>query len=306
MKRSADFPDILEQRHRRDRLFYRTTVVALWVGIVALFVLIAGVLYEGLPWLDWDFLRNFPSRKPEKAGLLPAFWGSIWVITLATLFTVPVGVAGAVYLEEFSSNNRFHKAIELLIANLAGVPSIIYGMLGMVVFVRFFQEAPTKTSFLGIDLPFGNSVLAGALTLSLLVLPVVTITSREALRAIPQSLRQAAFGLGSTRWQCVRHHVLPAAAPGIMTGVVLSISRALGETAPLIIMGALTYVSYTPESLNSKFTVMPIQIYNWTSRPQADFHSVAAAGIIVLLAVLLSMNAFVVFLRNRAEKKRLP
>lgn len=305
MKRSAQFPDLLAKRHKQDRTFYWLTVAALSVGIIALFVLIAGILWEGLPWLNWDFLQNFPSRKPEHAGFKAAFWGSIWVIGLTTVITVPVGVAGAVYLEEYSSNNRFHKMVELLIANLAGVPSILYGMLGLIVFVRMFQETPVEHTFLGITVPFGRSVLAGALTLSLLVLPVLTITSREALRAVPNSLRQAAFGLGSTRWQCIRYHVLPTAAPGIMTGVVLAISRALGETAPLIMMGALTYVAFTPESVYDSFTAMPIQIFNWASRPQDDFRSVAAAGIIVLLAVLLSMNAIVVLLRNRAEKKRL-
>jgi len=305
VKRSELFPDMLEKRHKRDRLFYSLTVGALWIGVVALFVLIAGVLWEGLPWLDWNFLQEFPSRKPEKAGFKAAFWGSIWVIALTTMFTVPIGVAGAIYLEEYSANNRFHKVIELLIANLAGVPSIIYGMLGLIVFVRMFQETTDPHTFFGIQVPFGRSVLAGALTLSLLVLPVLTITSREALRAVPDSLRQAAFGLGATRWQCTRYHVLPAAAPGIMTGVVLAISRALGETAPLIMMGALTYVAFTPSSVYDSFTVMPIQIFNWASRPQTDFHNVAAAGIIVLLAVLLSMNALVVVLRNRAEKRRL-
>jgi len=267
-------------------------------------VLILGVLIEGLPWLNWDFLNNFPSRKPEKAGFKAALWGTLWVIGLTTILTVPIGVAGAIYLEEFSSRGRFHKLVELLIANLAGVPSILYGMLGLIAFVRMFQETTDPTTFLGIQVPFGRSVLAGACTLSLLVLPVCTIASREALRAVPDSMRQAAFGLGSTRWQCVRHHVLPAATPGILTGVVLSISRALGETAPLVMMGALTYVAFTPENVYDPFTAMPIQIFNWASRPQADFQSVAAAGIIVLLAVLLGMNAIVVLLRNRAERSR--
>ena len=274
------------------------------VGFVALVVLILGVLIEGLPWLNWDFLNNFPSRKPEKAGFKAALWGTLWVIGLTTILTVPIGVAGAIYLEEFSSRGRFHKLVELLIANLAGVPSILYGMLGLIAFVRMFQETTDPTTFLGIQVPFGRSVLAGACTLSLLVLPVCTIASREALRAVPDSMRQAAFGLGSTRWQCVRHHVLPAATPGILTGVVLSISRALGETAPLVMMGALTYVAFTPENVYDPFTAMPIQIFNWASRPQADFQSVAAAGIIVLLAVLLGMNAIVVLLRNRAERSR--
>jgi len=304
LKRADLFPDRLASRHGRDRLFQRLTQAAMSVGFVALFVLILGVLIEGLPWLNWDFLNNFPSRKPEKAGFKAALWGTLWVIGLTTILTVPIGVAGAIYLEEFSSRGRFHKLVELLIANLAGVPSILYGMLGLIAFVRMFQETTDPTTFLGIQVPFGRSVLAGACTLSLLVLPVCTIASREALRAVPDSMRQAAFGLGSTRWQCVRHHVLPAATPGILTGVVLSISRALGETAPLVMMGALTYVAFTPENVYDPFTAMPIQIFNWASRPQADFQSVAAAGIIVLLAVLLGMNAIVVLLRNRAERSR--
>jgi len=304
LKRADLFPDRLASRHGRDRLFQRLTQAAMSVGFVALVVLILGVLIEGLPWLNWDFLNNFPSRKPEKAGFKAALWGTLWVIGLTTILTVPIGVAGAIYLEEFSSRGRFHKLVELLIANLAGVPSILYGMLGLIAFVRMFQETTDPTTFLGIQVPFGRSVLAGACTLSLLVLPVCTIASREALRAVPDSMRQAAFGLGSTRWQCVRHHVLPAATPGILTGVVLSISRALGETAPLVMMGALTYVAFTPENVYDPFTAMPIQIFNWASRPQADFQSVAAAGIIVLLAVLLGMNAIVVLLRNRAERSR--
>jgi phosphate transport system permease protein len=304
LKHSDLFPDRLALRRRRDRLFYRLTVAAMLVGVTALTILIVGVLIEGLPWLSWDFLDRYPSRTPAKAGFKAAFWGSLWLVGLTTLLTVPVAVGGAVYLEEYSRGGRFHKLTELLIANLAGVPSILYGMLGLITFVHMFQETSAQTSFLGVQLPFGRSVLAGACTLSLLVLPVLTITSREALRAVPDSLRQSAFGLGTTRWQGLRHHVLPAAAPGILTGVVLSISRAMGETAPLVMMGALTYVAFVPTSINDPFTAMPIQIFNWASRPQADFQSVAAAGILVLLAVLLGMNAGVVLLRNRAERSR--
>lgn len=305
MKRNAQFPDRIAARHRRDRIFKRLTLSAVCVGFIALAVLLVGVLIAGLPYLSFDFLDRFPSRTPSKAGFKAAFWGSLWVIGLTTALTVPIGVAGAVYLEEYSSKGRFHKLIELLIANLAGVPSILYGMLGLIAFVRMFQENTDATTFLGLQLPFGRSVLAGACTLSLLVLPVLTIASREALRAVPDSLRQAAFGLGTTRWQCVRHHVLPSAAPGILTGVVLAISRALGETAPLVMMGALTYVAFTPASVYDPFTAMPIQIFNWASRPQVEFQSVAAAGIIVLLFVLLGMNGLVVLLRNRAEKSRI-
>jgi len=301
----AEFGADLSRRHRKDRLFKWLALSATLIGFVALGILLFGVLRQGLPWLNLDFLQNFPSRMPHKAGFKAALYGSLWVIALTTAISVPVGVAGAIYLEEYSKKGRFHQILELLIANLAGVPSILYGLLGLIAFVRMFSVFEEDTTFLGLSLPFGRSVLAGAATLSLLVLPLLIMATREALRAVPDSLRQAAFGLGSTRWQCVRHHVLPAASPGILTGVVLALSRALGETAPLVMMGALTYVAFTPETLNDPFTAMPIQIFNWASRPQADFHSVAAAGIIVLLVVLFTMNAIVVLLRNRAEKRRI-
>ena len=305
MNGRPEFGADLAKRHLKDRLFKWLALGATLIGFVALAILIFGVLRQGLPWLNLDFLQNFPSRMPHKAGFKAAFYGSLWVIVLTTAISVPVGVAGAIYLEEYSKKGRFHQLLELLIANLAGVPSILYGLLGLIAFVRMFGLFEEDTTLLGLSLPFGRSVLAGAATLSLLVLPLLIMATREALRAVPDSLRQAAFGLGSTRWQCVRHHVLPAASPGILTGVVLALSRALGETAPLVMMGALTYVAFTPETLNDPFTAMPIQIFNWASRPQADFHSVAAAGIIVLLVVLFTMNAIVVLLRNRAEKRRI-
>jgi phosphate transport system permease protein len=305
MSRLDVFPDLLVQRRRKDRVFKRVALAATLVGLVALGALILGVLVQGLPWLSMDFLNNFPSRRPSQAGLKAAFYGSLWLISLTTLIAVPIGVAAAIYLEEYAKNDRAHRFLELLIANLAGVPSILYGLLGLIAFVRIFDLFEKGTVFLGIPLPFGRSVLAGALTLALLVLPVLILSTREALRAVPDSLRQAAFGLGATRWQCIRYHVLPAASPGILTGVVLSLSRAFGETAPLIMMGALTYVAFTPENIFDSFTAMPIQIFNWASRPQADFQGVAAAGIIVLLAVLLGVNAIVVALRNYLERKRI-
>lgn len=305
MKREELFPDLLNARRRKDRVFKRLALAATYIGFVALAALIAGVLEQGLPWLSLDFLDNFPSRSPQRAGFKAALYGSLWVIGLTAMISVPIGVGAAIYLEEYSGKGKLHKLVELLIANLAGVPSILYGMLGLIAFVRMFGLGSGGFNLLGLQLPFGRSVLAGACTLSLLVLPVLILSTREALRAVPSSLRQAAFGLGSTRWQCVRHHVLPMASPGILTGMVLSLSRALGETAPLVMMGALTYVAFTPESIFDPFTAMPIQIFNWASRPQPEFQGVAAAGIIVLLAVLLGMNAFVVLLRNRAEKNRI-
>jgi len=210
---------------------------------------------------------------------------------LTALLSVPLGVGAAVYLEEYATPSRATRILEVNLANLAGVPSIIYGMLGLAVFVRSFG--------------MGRSVLAGALTMSLLILPVIVVASREAIRTVPSSLRQAAFALGATRWQAVRHHVLPAALPGILTGVILAMSRAIGETAPLVVVGALAYVAFVPSHPMDDFTVLPIQIFHWASRPQPEFHALAAAGIIVLLAVLLLMNATAVWIRNRARRNPL-
>ena len=260
-----------------------------WAGIVILGVLLFHVSREGIGWLDLQFLTEFPSRFPEQAGIKSALWGTVWLIALTAGFSIPVGVAAAIYLEEYSPKGRLSQLIEVNIANLAGVPSIVYGILGLVLFVRF--------------LALGRSVLAGSLTMTLLILPVIIIAAREALRAVPGSIRQAAFALGATRWQAVRAQVLPVALPGILTGVILALSRAIGETAPLVMIGALTYVAFVPEGPMDAFTALPIQIFNWASRPQEDFHQLAAAGIIVLLATLLLMNATAVWIRQRAERK---
>jgi phosphate transport system permease protein len=259
------------------------------LGVVLLAVLLFRVSQDGAAWLDWQFMTSFPSRFPYKAGIKSAFWGSLWVISFTALISMPVGVGAAIYLEEFAKKNRVTTFIEINIANLAGVPSIVYGLLGLALFVR------------GIGL--GRSVLSGALTLSLLIMPIIVIASREALRGVPQSIRHAALALGATRWQAVRSHVLPAALPGILTGLILALSRAIGETAPLIMIGALTYVAFTPEGPLDGFTTMPIQIFNWASRPQPEFHELAAAGIIVLLAVLLTMNAVAVAIRQYFDSR---
>ncbi len=240
-------------------------------------------------WLDLQFLSSFPSRFVEKAGIKSALWGSCWLMGLTALFSIPVGVGAAVYLEEFAQPSKLNTFVEINIANLAGVPSIVYGMLGLAIFVR--------------GLGFGRSVLAGAATMSLLILPFIIVASREALRTVPLSIRHAAYALGATPWQTVRGHVLPAALPGILTSIILGLSRAIGETAPLIMIGALTYVAFVPEGPLDAFTALPIQIFNWASRPQAAFHELAAAGIIVLLAALLSMNAVAVFIRYRFARK---
>ena len=283
-------PTSLARRHRVAGGFRILCQGFTWLSVLLLAVLIVHVTRQGIGWLDLDFLSSYPSAEPEKAGILGALLGTLWLIALIALFAIPVGVAAAVYLEEFAKPSRLNTAIEINIANLAGVPSIVYGILGLTVFVR--------------TLGLGQSLLAGALTMSLLVLPVIILASREAIRAVPSSIRQAAFAVGATRWQTVRHHVLPSALPGILTGVILALSRAIGETAPLITMGALTYVAFAPQGPMDQFTALPIQIYNWASRPQPEFHNVAAAGIIVLLTVLLLMNATAVLIRYRSQRNQ--
>jgi phosphate transport system permease protein len=262
--------------------------VATWFGIVMLGVLMWDVISDGYKWLNWDFLNNFPSRRPANSGIKAAIAGTAWLISMTALISIPTGVAAAVYLEEFASKNRLNRFIEVNIANLAGVPSIVYGILGLELFIR--------------AMGFGRTLLAGAGTMSLLVLPVIILAAREAIKAVPDSVRQAAYAVGATKLQTVRAHVLPAALPGILTGIILAMSRALGETAPMIMIGALTYVAFVPNGPRDEFTTLPIQIYNWVGRPQAEFHELAAAGIIVLMGVLLTMNALAVFIRYKAER----
>jgi phosphate transport system permease protein len=257
------------------------------VGLLG--VLLAHVLIQAWGWLDWQFVTSFASRHPERSGIKAALAGSVWLMGLTALIAVPLGVCAAIYLEEYSRKNRLARFIEVNISNLAGVPAIVYGLLGLTVFVR--------------TLMLGRSVIAGALTMSLLILPVIITASREALKAVPNSIRYGAFALGATRWQVVRSHVLPVAMPGILTSVILALSRALGEAAPLITIGALVFIMFLPTGLNSEFTVLPIQIFNWASRPKVEFQHVAAAGIVVLLVVLLLMNSVAIFLRHHMEKK---
>lgn len=262
---------------------------AAFVGVVLLVVLLIDIAHDGLGSFNMTFLTSFPSRFPDQAGIKAALWGSIWLITMTTLIAVPIGIGASIYLEEFAPKNRFTKFIELNISNLAGVPSIVYGILGLTLFIR--------------GLGFGRSLLSGALTMALLILPIIIIASQEAMRAVPNTLRYAALALGATRWQTVRHHVLPSAMPWIFTGIILAVSRAMGETAPLIMVGALTYVAFIPQSPMDAFTALPIQVFNWASRPQPGFHAIAAAGIILLLVVLLSMNATAIYLRHRFQNR---
>ncbi|MFN8661878.1 MAG: phosphate ABC transporter permease PstA [Thermomicrobiales bacterium] len=263
--------------------------VATSFAILVLLALAWDIISSGAGWLSMHLLTDVPSRKAEQAGMRPAILGTLWVIGLTALIAFPIGVGAAVYLEEYAPNNRWTRLLKLNIANLAGVPSVVYGLLGLGVFVSLFS--------------LGRTVISGALTLALLILPVVIIASQEAIRAVPSSLRQAAFALGATRWQVARDHVLPAAMPGILTGIILSVSRAIGETAPLLVVGAAAYVTFNPSGLTSKYTVIPMQIYEWARRPQAEFTQLAAAAIIVLLVVLLMLNGVAIFLRQRASSR---
>jgi phosphate transport system permease protein len=276
-------------RHRADAAFRVLALGTLLVALVTLAALVIDVLIDGAGRLDWQFLTSLASRRPADAGIYHALAGSIWVIVLTAALALPLGVASAVYLEEYGTNSRLARFIEINIANLAAVPSIIYGLLGLGVFVRIMG--------------MGRSVMAGACTLALLALPVVILSTREALRTVPKSIREGSYALGATKWQTIWHQVLPMAFPGILTGLILSLSRAIGETAPLITIGALTYIPFAPDGVWSPFTVLPIQIFNWVSRPQAAFKENAAAGILVLLALLLAMNAAAVFLRDRFQRQ---
>lgn len=253
-------------------------------------------------WISWDFLTVPMSSNPLAAGVRTALFGSLWVIAITILFALPIGVGAAIYLEEYAGKSWFNNLIQTNINNLAGVPSIIYGMLGLAIFVRAFEPI-TSGRWFGVDAGNGRTILAASLTMMLLILPLIIINAQEAIRAVPLSLRQASYGLGATKWQTVRHHVLPNALPGILTGTILAMSRAIGETAPLIVIGASTFIVSDPNGPFSKFTVLPIQIYNWTSRPQPEFANIAAAAIMVLLIMLLSLNALAVLLRNRFSRK---
>jgi len=276
-------------RRSLDLAFQACALLVLVAALAALAALIVDVVRDGTARLSWDFITGYPSRRASQAGIFPALAGSIFVILLTAILALPIGVAAAIYLEEYGRRNFVARAIELNITNLAAVPSIIYGLLGLAVFVRLMG--------------MGRSVIAGAATLALLALPVVILATREALRAVPKSIREGSYALGATKWQTIWHQVLPVAAPGILTGLILSLSRAIGETAPLITMGALTYVSFAPDSIWSSFTVLPIQIFNWVSRPQRDFHANAAAGILLLMGLLLTMNGLAIWLRDRYQKK---
>jgi len=309
MNCAGPFQPRLRRRRFMERVFTGLCLMACLAAAGVLVLLLVHVAAQGAQYLSLDFLRRPPSQlNPEKAGVFPALVSTIWLMVLTALIALPVGIGAAIYLEEFAAKSSFTRFIHLNIANLAGVPSIVYGILGLVLFVRWLLGS--------------RNLLAGALTLSLLVLPTVILASREALLAVPRSIREAAYSVGATRWQCVRSHVLPAALPGILTGVILALSRAIGETAPLIMLGALTLVRSAPgvgvgaypltpaglwrwlvDALNSPFTALPIQIYNWASQPDEVFRHLAAAGIIVLLGVLLVMNAAATTIRAWQQRR---
>ena len=284
--------DNLRIRKLKDKIFKYLFFSCIIFCIVFLVLLLFGIIKQGIRWMSFDFLTNFPSKiRPQRAGVYPALLGSLWLVGLVGLITIPVGVGAAIYLEEYSNKkSKLYNFLEVNISNLAGVPAIVYGLLGLALFSRLKG--------------FRGSILAGAVTLSLMVLPVVIVSSREAIKAVPGILREAAYGLGLTRWQMIKAVVLPYASPGIFTGIILSVSRALGEAAPLLVVGAASYVTRIPNGIMSRYTALPIQIYQWSGMPKKEFQELAATGIIVLLVILLSANTLAIVLRNKYQKER--
>jgi phosphate transport system permease protein len=273
----------------KDQVFKFWGIACTLFALILLVIFIGDIFIDGIQRIDWAFITDLPSRKAEKSGIYTALMGSIWILLLTAIIAFPVGVAAGVYLEEYSKKNRLSALLEINISNLAGVPSIIYGLLGLEVFVRIMG--------------LGASVLAGALTLSLLILPIIIVATREAVKAVPDSIRDASYALGASKWQTIWNQILPASGGGILTGVILALSRAVGETAPLIVVGALAYVPFAPTNPLDEFSVLPIQIFNWISRPQHGFIENAAAAIIILLLITFVMNGIAVYFRNKWQKK---
>ena len=277
-------------RSVRDNVAAALFLSSVVVGVLVLLWLLLEVFIDSIGWLDWQFLSSYSSRHPEEAGILAPIAGTFWVIILTAIMTVPVGIATAVYLEEFAPDNRLTRLIQLNISNLAGVPSVVYGLLGLAIFVQYLFDGQ-------------RSLLAGALTLSLLVMPIVIIASQEAIRAVPPSYRDAAYAMGATRWQVVKMVVLPQAIASIMSGIILAMSRAIGETAPILVVSSLVFITYVPTSPFDRFTVLPLQIVTWVSQPQDDFRHISAAAIIILLIMLLSMNAAAIYIRAKFQRR---
>lgn len=279
----------IQKNRLKDQLFKIWGIGCTLIGLVILFFFIGDILVDGIRRIDWEFITNLPSRKAEKSGIYTALMGSIWILLLTTIIALPIGVAAGIYLEEYSKKGRLSALLEINISNLAGVPSIIYGLLGLEVFVRIMN--------------LGASVIAGSLTLSLLILPIIIVATREAIKAVPTSIKDASYALGASKWQTIWYQILPASSGGILTGVILALSRAVGETAPLIVIGALAYVPFAPSTPMDEFSVLPIQIFNWISRPQHGFIENAAAAIIILLLITFVLNGVAVYFRNKWQKK---
>lgn len=279
----------IKKNRIKDQIFKYWGIVCTFLGLILLTVFIGSIIIDGVQRIDWEFITNLPSRKAERAGIYTALMGSVWILVLTTIIALPLGIAAAIYLEEYAKESKLASLLEVNISNLAGVPSIIYGLLGLEVFVRIMQ--------------MGASVIAGSFTLALLILPIVIVSTRESLKAVPQSIRDASFALGASKWQTVSQQLLPASFGGILTGIILALSRAVGETAPLIVIGALAYVPFAPASPMDEFSVLPIQIFNWISRPQHGFEINAAAAIIILLLITFVMNGIAVYFRNRWQKR---
>lgn len=282
------FEPQLARRKLAGTIFLGACMAAIGLLLLALVLLLYDVLTKGLPYIDLDFITGTPSRRPEQAGVLPALVGSIEIGLMVGLISFPLGVAAAIYLEEYAANTLFNRILRTNISNLAGVPSIVYGIFGLALFARTLQ--------------LGRSPIAAALTLALLIMPIVIIATMEALRSVPDSQREGAYALGATRWQMVRRSILPAAAPGIMTGIILAMARAIGEAAPIIVVGAASFVTFLPTPFQEGFTVLPIQVYQWASRPQEAFHGIAAAAILVLLVLMLLLNGLAIIVRARLSR----
>jgi phosphate transport system permease protein len=285
----SQFADNFWRRKIQAAFFHMVIGFSTILIIAILGFLLLKIWADGHESLNWNFITSFPSRLASRAGILSALLGSLAIITITAMVAVVLGVGAALYLEELAPKTRIGRFIEMNISNLCGVPSLVYGILGLAVFVRFFD--------------FDRSILAAGLTLAIMILPVIIIASRESLKAVPNGIRLAALALGATPWQTTWHHILPAAAPGILTGIILALSRALGEAAPLILVGGVTYIAFTPTSAFDSFTTLPIQIFNWAGRPQEEFHAIAAAAIIILMCVVLITNALAILIRSRLERK---
>jgi phosphate transport system permease protein len=285
---NARFEPALARRKLTGTLFYGACLLAIGIVMLALALLLIDVFSRGLPWLDAEFLTGVPSRRPERAGILPALVGSLEVGLIVGVLSFPIGVAAAMYLTEYARDSRINRLLQTNISNLAGVPSIIYGILGLALFVRLLGLGPTS--------------LAAGLTMTMLILPVVIIASIEAFRAVPDAQREGAYALGATRWQMVSRSVFPAAAPGIMTGLILAMARAIGEAAPLLLIGASVFVTFLPNPISGSYTVLPIQVLQWAQRPQADFQGISAAAIIVMLILMFALNALAIIIRARLSR----